>query len=70
MDPDSVVKLALSLPFAVFVSVWLLWRIDPLLQRLVAVEEAELELLRLSASRDLGAETVDRVLEKHGVDKK
>jgi len=68
VDAEAIVKLATSLPFAVLIAIWMLWRIEPLLARLIRVESAELELHRLMAARELGADTVNAVCKKHGLE--
>jgi len=47
MTPEALVSLITTLPFAVLVAGWLLWRIDPLLKKIGESQAAQLELMRL-----------------------
>lgn len=40
MGADEAIKLATNLPFAAAVAIFVIWRIEPILQKLVQVEQA------------------------------
>lgn len=67
MDLKDLLQLASNFGFAALVAFYVLWRIEPILSRLVAIEAAELELVRLGYVKELGKNAVDQVLSKHGL---
>jgi hypothetical protein len=68
VELKDLLQIASNFGFAGLVAIYVLWRIAPILARLVAIEAAELELMRISYEKQLGQEPVKQVMKKHGID--